>query len=133
MCIRDSITDAAADEDGNLMSRTVTENVYYKTGELVYDSQGRPIQAYEYREITQTQIQDVEDVKWVKVEAIRQEDGTYVIPVEAAYTDSFGAAQTNDGKEQTIEFKAVLKEKKVTLSAEDAEVMGCLLYTSRCV
>ena len=118
------ITDAAADEDGNLMSRTVTENVYYKTGELVYDSQGRPIQAYEYREITQTQIQDVEDVKWVKVEAIRQEDGTYVIPVEAAYTDSFGAAQTNDGKEQTIEFKAVLKEKKVTLSAEDAEVMG---------
>lgn len=118
------VTDAVADEKGNLQSKTIQENVYYKTGELVRDSEGKLMQAYEYREIMKTEKQEVEEVKWTKLPAERQEDGTYVLSVEAAYTDAFGVSHTNAGKEQTISFKAVLKEKEIVLSKEEAGLLG---------
>ena len=118
------ITDAVADQDGNLHSKMVKENVYYQSGELVRDSSGALIQAFEYREVTKTEQQEVQDVKWQKIPAERKADGTYVLPVNAVYTDSYGTAHTNAGQDQTIEFKAVLKEKEVILSAEDVAVLG---------
>lgn len=98
--------------------------MYYQTGELVRDSSGNLIQAFEYREITRTEQQEIQDVKWQKITGERKEDGTYVLPVNAAYTDAYGTAHTNAGQEQTIEFKAVLKEKEVILSAEDVAILG---------
>ncbi len=118
------ITDAVVNADGDLESKTEKENVYYKAGETVYDSQGNPMQAYEYREITETVTQDTEVVKWVKIPAFREKNGSYVIPVDASYTDCFGKAHTNDGTDQTIEYKAVLTEKEVSLSAKEAEKLG---------
>lgn len=118
------VTDAEADGNGNLRSRMITENVYYRAGELVRDSEGDLIQAFEYREITKAETQDVEDVRWRSVPAVRQGDGSYILPVDASYTDMFGAVHTNAGADQTMEWKAVLPEKKVALSAEEAAVMG---------
>ena len=118
------VTDAEADGEGNLQSKTVEENVYYKTGEQVRDRDGNLIQAFEYREITKTELQEVEEVKWEKIPAEYQEDGTCVIPVQAAYTDAFGVSRTNAGQDQTISFKAVLKENQVILSEEDAELLN---------
>ena len=118
------VTDAVADAEGNLRSRTRQENVYYKTGELVRDPNGNLIQACEYREIMKTEIQEAEEVKWQKIPSERREDGTYLIPVEAAYTDAFGVSHTNDGMDQTISFKAVLKETQVVLSEEDAKKLN---------
>lgn len=125
------ITDAVADRDGNLQSKTVKENVYYQSGELVRDSSGALIRAFEYREVTSTKLQEVQDVKWQKVPAERMADGTYVLPVNAAYTDSYGTAHTNAGHDQTIEFKAVLKEKEVILSAADVSVLGAGFVAGR--
>ena len=118
------VTDAEADGEGNLKSKTVEENVYYKTGEQVRDRDGNLIQAFEYREITKTELQEVAEVKWEKIPAEYQEDGSYVIPVKAAYTDAFGVSQTNAGRDQTISFKAVLKENQVILSEEDAKLLN---------
>ena len=125
------ITDAVADPNGNLKSKTTEENVYYQTGELVRDSSGNLIQAFEYREITRTEQQEIQDVKWQKITGERKEDGTYVLPVNAAYTDAYGTAHTNAGQEQTIEFKAVLKEKEVILSAEDVAILGAGFIAGR--
>lgn len=118
------ITDAVADGTGNLKSKVTKENVYYQTGELVRDSSGNLIQAFEYKEITTIENKEIEDVKWVEIPAVRQADGTYVISADAAYTDAFGVAHTNAGTDQTIEFKAVLKEKQIILSAEDVALLG---------
>ena len=118
------VTDAVTDGQGNLRSKLVTENVYYKQGEPVYDHRGNPVRAYEYREILKKEEKEVEEVRWREIPVRRQEDGVHVISVEAAYTDTFGAAHTNAGEDQIIDFKAVLKENRVTLSAEDADLMG---------
>lgn len=66
-----------------------------------------------------------------KVPAERMADGTYVLPVNATYTDSYGTAHTNAGHDQTIEFKAVLKEKEVILSAADVSVLGAGFVAGR--
>ena len=95
------------------------------------DSSGALIRAFEYREVTSTKLQEVQDVKWQKVPAERMADGTYVLPVNAAYTDSYGTAHTNAGHDQTIEFKAVLKEKEVILSAADVSVLGAGFVAGR--
>lgn len=118
------ITDAAADQDGNLHSKETTENVYYQTGELVRDSEGNLIRAFTYREITKTEFLEVQEIKWHKIPAVRDETGAFALTVEAAYTDAFGASHSNSGVEQTILFKAVLEEKKVALTAEEAAMMG---------
>lgn len=118
------VTDAVATGEGGFRSKVIEENVYYQPGEMVRDSGGNLIQAFEYREIVKTQIQETEDVRWQKIPASRNEDGTCLLPVHAAYTDAFGVSHTNEGIDQTIEFKAVLKEKTIILSDGDAASLG---------
>lgn len=118
------LTDAVADSDGNLHSKVVKENVYYQPGELVRDSAGNLIQAFQYREITKKELQEVQEIRWQTIPAVKNENGDYVLTVEAAYTDGFGVSHTNDGNEQTIEFKAVLREKQVILSEEERGRLG---------
>lgn len=117
------VPDAEAAEDGSLIPKTILRNEYYKPGELVRDRDGNLIQAFEYREILKTESAETEEVVWKEILAEQREDGTYIIPVDAAYTDSFGVVHTNQGKDQTIEFKAVLPEKNVALSQEDVGIL----------
>lgn len=115
---------AAVTTDGTLVPKTVEENVYYKTGELVRDADGNPIPAFEYREITKKQTEEIEEVRWKTCSAISREDGTYVIFADPEYTDSYGVRHTDDGAEAVMEFKAVLKEKEIAISEGEAELLG---------
>lgn len=118
------VPDAEADGDGKLISRMRKENVYYEPGEIVCAPDGHPLQAVEYREKTETVMQKAEQVRWCEVPVVRKPDGTYVIRVRASYTDGFGISHSNAGREQVIEWKAVLKEPFVSLSPEEADSLG---------
>lgn len=118
------ITDAEPAEDGAMRSKVIQENVYYSPGELVHDNQGKPIQAFEYREIVRTQKQEIAEVRWQRIPSIRQQDGTILVPVDAAYTDGYGAVHTDAGVDQTMEFKAALKKDSILLTEEDAALLG---------
>ena len=86
--------------------------MYYEPGEEVYGRDGKRIQAFEYRERLKTELVETEDVRWQKLPAVRRKDGSYVVSVETAYTDSFGASHTDEGASQTTEWKIALKEKE---------------------
>ena len=115
--------DAEAAGDGSLIPKMVLKNEYYSPGELVRDKDGNLIQAFEYREILKTEIMEAEDTVWKEIPAKRRQDGVYIVSPDAAYTDSFGVSHTNRGKEQIMEFKAVLPEKNVILSEEDVKIL----------
>ncbi len=115
---------AEADGTGSLHGKTVEENVYYEPGEEVYGRDGKRIQAFEYRERLKTELVETEDVRWQKLPAVRRKDGSYVVSVETAYTDSFGASHTDEGASQTTEWKIALKEKEAVLSAGEAAMLG---------
>lgn len=115
---------ADVDDDGKITVKKIRENVYYEPGEQIYDKNGDPVQAFEYREKEEIRSLDTEEVRWQPVKAVRGKDGAYVIRVDAVYTDSFGVVHTNSGKEQLLEWKAVLKEKEVILSKEDAAALS---------
>lgn len=117
------ISDAEAAADGTLIPKTVLKNEYYKPGELVRDKNGNLIQAFEYQEILKTEIIEVEETVWKEIPAKRRQDGTYLFTADASYTDSFGVPHTNQGQDQTIEFKAVLLEKNIILSEDDVKIL----------
>ena len=117
-------TDAVIAGDGTIVPRENEVNIYYKTGEIPYDENGQPIRAFVYREVMETQQREVTQTKWVRQAAVRNADGTYVLRVNANFTDSFGEKKTNAGVLEELGFKAVLKEKKVTLNEEEAVKLG---------
>ncbi len=115
---------AKASGDGTLQPKTVTENVYYQMGELVRGADGNYLQAFEYREITKTVTEEVETVRYQPCLSVRRSDGTYVISVDPEYQDSFGRLHTDDGREERVEFKAVLAETEISLTKEEAGTLG---------
>ena len=117
-------TDAVVEGDGTIAAKKNKVNVYYKAGEIPYDADGEPIREFTYREITENLQHEVMKTKWILQDAVRKEDGSYVIRVNANFTDSFGNLKTNQGILQELEFKAVLKEKKVVISEEEAKTLG---------
>ena len=64
------------------------------------------------------------ETKWVHQVADRNADGKYILQVNANFTDSFGVKKPNAGVLEELGFKAVLKEKKVTLNEEEAAMLG---------
>ena len=98
--------------------------IYYKTGEIPYDADGQPIRVFIYQEKTETQQREVTETKWVHQAADRNADGKYILQINANFTDSFGVKKTNAGVLEELGFKAVLKEKKVTLNEEEAAMLG---------
>lgn len=118
------VTDAVVSGTGVVTSKKKTENVYYHTGETPRDSDGNLIREVVYEEITTTETRTIEDVTWVELASTRNADGTYVVNVDAVFNDSYGQAQTNQGILQTLEFKAVVPQESVTLSAADVLVLG---------
>ena len=117
-------TDAAIEGDGTIVPKENEVNVYYKTGEIPHDADGQPIRVFIYQEKTETQQREVTETKWVHQAADWNADGKYILQINANFTDSFGVKKTNAGVLEELGFKAVLKEKKVTLNEEEAAMLG---------
>ena len=117
-------TDAVIEGDGTIVPKENEVNVYYKTGEIPHDADGQPIRVFIYQEKTETQQREVTETKWVHQAADWNADGKYILQINANFTDSFGVKKTNAGVLEELGFKAVLKEKKVTLNEEEAAMLG---------
>lgn len=117
------VTDAAADGDGNLKSKIIYENVYYKTGETPRDADGRPIQKTEYVEKTETRFMDREISEWVEVNSI-SDHAPLVAHIDSTYTDKYGKPH-NDDTGQDYDFRLVLPgEMYITIEDEDLNTVG---------
>jgi len=116
------ITDAVVTGTGTLISRTVTENVYYLTGETPYDAYGNPIEAVEYVERNTTTTQEVSIGQWVEI-AVTDMKGKPVAHVNSSYTDAYGSSH-NDTDLQSYMFRIVVLETQITLTQADIDAMG---------
>ncbi|MGL5437497.1 MAG: SpaA isopeptide-forming pilin-related protein [Lachnospiraceae bacterium] len=115
------ITDAVISADGMITSRTVTQNVYYQTGEIPCDASGNKIRAFEYREQTSTVEVEVENYQWVRVAQVRL-DGKCVVHIDSSYRDVYGKDHRDD-LPQSYRFRIVVPEKNIVLTQEDLDVM----------
>lgn len=119
------VTDASAQGDGTLVSKMVTQNVYYKTGEIPRDETGKQIRAFEYREQTVRTTQETEVYTWTEILSGggRQTNGqAAVVHIDGAYTDSYGK-EHNDTSLQTYSLRLVLPRREITLTREDIDQM----------
>lgn len=125
------MTDALAQGDGTLVSKTVTQNVYYKTGETPRDETGERIRAFEYREQTVKTSQEVEVSTWTEIYPNRERltalskktaaDGKPVaVHIDSSYTDCYGKAH-QDEELLTYSFRVVLPQKEVMLTQADID------------
>lgn len=113
------VTDAIAEGDGTLVSKTISQNVYYVAGEIPLDERGNPIQAFSYEEQTTTMTQEVEVNKWVEL-PVQETAGTYVGHVDSTYTDDYGSFH-EDTEKKTYQLRILLPVKEITLTQEDVE------------
>lgn len=117
------VTDAAADRDGNLESRTIYENVYYKTGEIPRDADGGRIQKTEYVEKTETRFMDREVNEWVEITGVGA-GAPMAVHIDSSYTDKYGKSH-NDDTRQNYDFRLVLPgERYITIGDTDLDTMG---------
>lgn len=116
------ITDAIATGTGGLVSKTITQNVYYQTGETPYDKDGNPIEAFEYVEQTTTVTQDVMVGQWIEL-PLSTINGATVCQADSSYTDAYGSAHADDDL-QFYTFRIVVPEKQITLTQADIDAMG---------
>lgn len=115
------VTDAVVSGDGTLVSKTVTQNVYYQTGETPLDEAGNPIRAFEYREQTTTTTQEVEINEWVEI-PVQEADGVTVAHIDSTYTDKYGKKH-DDTSLQAYSLRVLLPEKEMTLTQNDIDSM----------
>ncbi len=115
------VTDAVCSGDGILRTKTIPENVYYRTGEITCDAFGNPIQKVVRREQMTEVTQETEVGTWTELLMEQTENGT-VARVETSYTDAFGAVQGGEGL-RTFSLKLALPERMVTLDREDLALM----------
>lgn len=116
------ITDAVATGTGGLISKTITQNVYYQTGEIPNDKYGNPIEAYEYVEQTTTVMQDVTVGTWSELSPSTI-NGATILHVDSSYTDAYGNNHT-DTNLQSYTFRIVVPETHITLTQADINAMG---------
>lgn len=116
------ITDAAATETGGLISKTITQNVYYQTGETPYDKDGNPIEAYEYVEQSKTIMQNVTVGQWTEL-PLSTVNGATICHTNSNYTDAYGVSHTDDDL-QSYTFRIVVPEKQITLTQANIDAMG---------
>lgn len=117
----DLITDAAASGDGTLVTKTVTKNVYYQTGEIPLDENGNKIQAFEYREKVIMGEQETDDDRWAEL-PVRIEESA-AVHIDSNYTDQFGAVH-EDSQGQSYDFRIVLPKREIVLTEEDCSLLG---------
>lgn len=116
------ITDVAVTGNGTLITRTIAENVYYKTGQTPRDEHGESIEAFEYAERTTTTNQETVVGKWTQI-PILPVNGKPVAHIDSSYTDTFGKSH-NDNDLQTYSFRITVPEKMKTLTLADIAVMN---------
>lgn len=116
------VTDAVAASDGSLASKTVTQNIYYKAGEIPRDESGKRIQAFEYREQTVTAMQETEVYTWVELE-LEETGGGKLVHMDSSYTDSYGRPH-DDTVLQSYSLRVLLPVREVALTQEDLDQMS---------
>lgn len=117
------VTDAEVDAEGNLVSKKIAENVYYRKGETPCDAAGNPIQAFEYRQTTMPGTGQEIYNRWVEM-PLFMKGGKPCAHVAGTFKDGFGAAHTDQGKELLHDLRLVLPEKMVTLTQDDIDILG---------
>lgn len=116
------ITDAAVTGSGMLTTRSIAENVYYKTGETPRDEHGDPIEAFEYSERTASASQEAVVGSWTQIPIVPV-TGKPVAHIDSAYTDAYGENHNDNGL-QAYFFRIVVPEKMKTLTPSDIAVLG---------
>lgn len=116
------VTDALISGIGTMKTKTITENVYYQTGETPHDETGNPIEAFEYVERTTTTTQDVSVGTWSEI-PVTKVNGKPVAHVTSSYTDVYEKYH-NDSALQSYHFRIVVPEKQKTLKQEDINAMA---------
>lgn len=112
--------DAAAEPDGTLVTRYITENMYYQPGEIPLDAEGNRIPKVRYEEETITGETRKQYTHWTEI-AWTQDNAAHV---ESSYTDFYGSAQ-NDSNGAVWKWKLVLPgAEQVALSQEDVDVLA---------
>mgnify|MGYP000329138344 FL=1 len=106
------------DADGSLITRCVTENVYYEPGEIPLDAAGSQIPKIQYIEETVPGETRKNYGNWTEITSKIQEN---VWHAESSYTDFYGAVHRDDMAQQ-YEFKLVLPgAEQVVLTQEDMQ------------
>ena len=129
------VPDAQADSDGSLVTRCISETVYYEPGEIPLDANGKRIPKICYMEETVPGETQKLYGNWTEI-PINGQAGIW--HVESSYTDFYGSLH-NDEQGQEYRFKLVLPgPEQVVLTAEEAamlsgnwvvgDVMGCASY-----
>lgn len=113
--------DAKAEGDGTLVCRTRMEPQYYPIGDIPYDKEGNPIQAFRYEEETEMVSRPVEKGRWIEL-PLKEKEGVVSAHIDSAYGDSFGISH-NDDELQKYVFRVVLPVREVALEQEDLAAM----------
>ena len=115
------LPDASADVDGNLITRCISETVYYEPGENPLDADGNRIPKLRYEEETVPGETQKLYGSWTEIPS---GDLAGIWHVESNYTDVYGVAHS-DSTVQTYQFKLVLPgAEQVTLTKEDALMLS---------
>lgn len=115
------LPDASVDSDGNLVTRCITETVYYEPGEIPLDANGNRIPKIQYVEETVPGETKKLYGSWTEIPV---GDRAGIWHVESDYTDAYGAAHS-DSTAQTYQFKLVLPgTAQVTLTKADMSVLS---------
>ncbi len=103
---------AKFDNHGEVVPQMSHETVYYEVGDIPKDKSGLSIQAFQYVEKTKEIVQEHQMMEWVEIPIVKSERGM------------FGRITAVSSEETTYEFRIVVPEKEVELSASDIESMG---------
>ena len=115
------VPDAMADPDGSLVTRCVSETVYYEPGEIPLDADGNRIPKIRYIEETVPGETKKLYGNWTEIPA-NGEPGVW--HVESSYTDFYGALHSDEQKKE-YQFKLVLPgSEQIVLSAEEASMLS---------
>lgn len=115
------VPDAMADPDGSLVTRCVSETVYYEPGEIPLDADGNRIPKIRYIEETVPGETKKLYGNWTEIPA-NGEPGVW--HVESSYTDFYGALHSDEQKKE-YQFKLVLPgSEQIVLSGEEASMLS---------
>ncbi len=114
------VSDAVAQGDGSIRSKTIKQNLYYNKGDILIGQDGKAMQAYEWVDITATVTQTQEVSCWE--EMILEESDKYLIShAKGQYIDSYGNEKTDKDISLETVYKLVLPQVMITLTQEDIE------------
>ncbi len=112
------VSDAVAEGDGTLCSKTQKQNVYYEKGEILRDPDGNPLQAYEWTDVMVPVTQYQQVYTWTEI-PVKDRKGQLTSHGSGSYTDAYGVLQKDTDEAMNTAYKLVLPQSSVTLTRED--------------